>query len=123
MTRLLLAGAPTGCWTNLGDEAILAGMLDGLRAAIDDLHVTVVTSSPPETYLPYGCDSCASTTWPGWPRRWPTTDAVLLGGGSIFFDYWTCDASAVLTPRHQGVSLWTGLALLAAGRRQAGHDL
>jgi hypothetical protein len=33
MRRILLAGAPTGRWTNLGDEAILAGMAASLRAA------------------------------------------------------------------------------------------
>lgn len=114
MTRVLLAGAPTGCWTNLGDEAILAGMLDGLRAAISDLSITVVTSSPAGTYEPYGCESVRFDDLSGLAAAVAASDAVVLGGGSIFFDYWDSDASAVLTPRHRGVSLWTGLALLAA---------
>lgn len=114
MPTLLLAGAPTGCWTNLGDEAILAGMIDELRAVIEDVRFTVVTSSPPETYRAYGCDSVRFDDLPALAAAVADSDAVLLGGGSIFFDYWACDATAVLTPRHQGVSLWTGLALLAA---------
>jgi glycosyltransferase involved in cell wall biosynthesis/polysaccharide pyruvyl transferase WcaK-like protein len=114
MPRLLLAGAPTGCWTNLGDEAILAGMAGALRAAIDDVHLTVVTSSPPETYAPYATESVRFDDLPALAAAVAGADAVLLGGGSIFFDYWGADAASVLTPKHQGVSLWTGLALLAA---------
>ena len=114
MPHLLLAGAPTGCWTNLGDEAILAGMVRALRAAVADVRFTVITSSPPETYEPYGVESVRFDDLPGVAAAVAGSDAVLLGGGSIFFDYWKCDASAVLTARHQGVSLWTGLALLAA---------
>ena len=98
-------------------------MLDGLRAAIDDLHVTVVTSSPPETYLPYGCDSVRFDDLAGLAAAVADTDAVLLGGGSIFFDYWACDASAVLTPRHQGRLAVDGARAAGRRRRQAGHDL
>ncbi len=114
MPHALLAGAPTGCWTNLGDEAILAGMIDSLRAVVPDLRCTVVTSSPPETYPPYGCDSVRYDDLPAVAAAVAASDAVVLGGGSIFFDYWGCDAATVLTPRHSGVVLWAGLALLAA---------
>jgi glycosyltransferase involved in cell wall biosynthesis/polysaccharide pyruvyl transferase WcaK-like protein len=114
MPHLLLAGAPTGCWTNLGDEAILAGMVDALRAAIPGVRLTVVSSSPPGTHERYGCQAVRFDDLPALASAVAGCDLLVLGGGSIFFDYWECDAAAVLTPRHQGISLWTGLALLAA---------
>lgn len=114
MPHLILAGAPTGCWTNLGDEAILAGMVTSLRASIPGVRFTVVTSSPPETYTPYGCESVRFDDLPGLVSAVATSDAVVLGGGSIFFDHWGADATSVLTARHHGTALWTGLALLAA---------
>ncbi|HSM51112.1 MAG TPA: glycosyltransferase, partial [Thermoanaerobaculia bacterium] len=40
-----------------------------------------------------------------------------FGGGSIFFDYWGATPEALLTPRHEGLTLWAGLALLAAAHR------
>lgn len=114
MPHILLAGAPTGCWTNLGDEAILAGMAASLRGAIPGAVLTVVSSSPAGTFEPYGCEAVRFDDLAAVMDAVAAADLVLLGGGSIFFDYWGCDPSQVLTPRHQGLSLWTGLALLAA---------
>lgn len=114
MTRILLAGAPTGCWTNLGDEAILAGMVASFRDAVPDARLTVVSSSPPGFHEAYGCDAVPYNDVPGLLAAVERTDLVVLGGGSIFFDYWDCRAEQVLTDRHRGVTLWTTLALLAA---------
>ncbi len=118
MPRILIAGAPTGCWTNLGDEAIFAGMAGDLRAAIPGADFHIVSSNPEgfldahnATSVPYGdIDRLA--------RAVARSDLVLLGGGSIFFDYWGCDPSAVLTPRHEGLTLWASVALLAADARK-----
>jgi hypothetical protein len=98
MPHLLLAGAPTGCWTNLGDEAILGGMVDALRAAVPDVRFTVVTSSPAETYEPYGCDSVRFNDLPALAAAVADSDAVVLGGGSIFFDYWPPPTASRCSP-------------------------
>ena len=114
MPQILLAGAPTGCWTNLGDEAILTAMAADLRAAVPDVELTVVSSSPDGFFDAHGCAAVRFEDLEGIVAAVAGADLVVLGGGSIFFDYWGCDPSEVLTPRHQGLSLWTGLALLAA---------
>lgn len=114
MRRILLAGAPTGCWTNLGDEAILAGMAASLRTAWPDAALAVVSSNPEGFLDRHGCEAVPFRDVSALVAAVTASDLVLLGGGSIFFDYWGCDPDTVLTPRHQGLSLWTGIALLAA---------
>jgi hypothetical protein len=72
-------------------------------------------SSNPAGFLdPHGCEAAPFRDVTALAGAVAVSDLVLLGGGSIFFDYWGCDPGAVLTPRHQGLSLWTGIALLAA---------
>src|SRR5206468_9512688 len=114
MRRILLAGAPTGCWTNLGDEAILAGMAASLRAACPEADLAVVSSNPEGFLDRHGCEAVPFRDVSALVAAVTASDLVLLGGGSIFFDYWGCDPDAVLTPRHHGLSLWAGIALLAA---------
>lgn len=114
MPQILVAGAATGCWTNLGDEAILAGMAASLRAAIPGAELVVVSSSPAGFFERDGCGEVRYDDIDALAAAVHASDLVLIGGGSIFFDYWGCDPSAVLTPAHQGLSLWASVALLAA---------
>src|SRR4029453_6657554 len=114
MRRILLAGAPTGCWTNLGDEAILAGMAASLRAAWPDTALGAVSSNLAGFLDRRGCEAVPFRDIQALTEAVAASDLVLLGGGSIFFDYWGCDPGAGLTPGHEGLSLWTGIALLAA---------
>ena len=115
MPQILLAGAPTGCWTNLGDEAILAGMAASLRAAVPGAELAVVSSNPAGFLDRVRVHGGALRRRRRASRSAVAeSDLVLLGGGSIFFDYWGCDPETVLTPRHQGLALWAGIALLAA---------
>jgi polysaccharide pyruvyl transferase WcaK-like protein len=117
MPRIVIAGSPTGSWTNLGDEAILAGMLSSLRAAIPVAEIVVVSSSPAGFFDRYGCAEVRHDDVAALTATVQSSDLVVIGGGSIFFDYWGCDLQAVLTPAHHGLSLWTSVALLAAAAR------
>lgn len=112
--RAILAGAPTGCWTNLGDEAILAAMASSLRAIWPRVSLAVVSSNPPGFLDRYDCEAVPFRDVEALAEAVAASDLVLLGGGSIFFDYWGCDPGTILTPRHQGLSLWASVALLAA---------
>lgn len=91
MRRILLAGAPTGCWTNLGDEAILAGMTTSLRATWSEVALTVVSSNPPGFLDRYDCQAVPFRDVEAIAEAVAASDLVLLGGGSIFYDYWACD--------------------------------
>src|SRR4029453_19171013 len=114
MRRILLAGAPTGCWTNLGDEAILAGMAASLRATWPEAVLAVVSSNPAGFLDRHGCEEVPFRDVSALAEAVAASDLVLLGGGSIFYDYWACDPGATLTPRHAATSLLAGTALLAA---------
>ena len=108
MRRILLAGAPTGCWTNLGDEAILAGMTTSLRATWSEVALTVVSSNPPGFLDRYDCQAVPFRDVEAIAEAVAASDLVLLGGGSIVYDYWACDPGATLTPRHAATSLLAG---------------
>src|SRR5688572_14474592 len=111
--RILIAGAPTGCWTNAGDEAVLAGMARDLRAALPGAQLTVVSSSPPGSLHRLGIAEVGYADIAGVIAAARASDLMVLGGGSIFFDYWGFDASTVLTSRHEGLAFYGGFGLLA----------
>ena len=48
MTKILIGGVPYGT-DNVGDEAILAGIVTSLRRLRNDLEISVITSKPVET--------------------------------------------------------------------------
>ena len=84
MPQIVIAGAPTGCWTNLGDEAILAGMAATLRAAVPGLDIVVVSSSPEGFFDAHGCDAVRyddldSDRWREQNQRLLTLDAFDAG--------------------------------------------
>lgn len=114
MPQILVAGAATGCWTNLGDEAILAGMVASLGEAIPGAELVVVSSSPAGFFARHGCGEVRYDDLDALAAAVEASDLVLLGGGSIFFDYWGCAPATVLSAAHQGLALWASVALLAA---------
>lgn len=115
--RILLAGAPTGCWSNAGDEAILDALIEGISAPVPGARLAVVSSNPPGFLAAKGIDAVPYADLAALDAAISASDLLLFAGGSIFFDYWGAAPEAVLTPRHEGLSLWAGLALLAAARR------
>jgi polysaccharide pyruvyl transferase CsaB len=108
----MIAGAPTGCWTNAGDEAILAAMVADLRDRTP-ADLTVVSSNP-EGYLSrYGVHEIPYYDIAQIISAARASDLMILGGGSVFFDYTGFDANKILTQNHEGLSFITGYALLA----------
>ena len=111
--RILIAGAPTGCWTNAGDEAVLAALARDLRAALPEAELAVVSSSPPGALRPHGAREVPYADIPLLLEEARASDLLLLGGGSLFFDYWGFDPSTLLTRRHEGLAFYGGFAMVA----------
>lgn len=111
---------------NLGDDAILDATLAGLRRAC---------SPPPEVVLVAGEPASAAARFGVSAVHWQDVDAiaetvrsvdlVVIGGGGLFQDWWGVDPDLLLDPRHWGMALYAGPAILAAamGRPVALHAL
>ncbi len=98
---------------NTGDEAILAAMLDGLRAVQPDLDPVVVSGDPPGTQAAHGVRSILWTDMDALVREAEASRLILLGGGGLFHDYWDFDPNSLLSPDHSGIAFYTTFPMLA----------
>jgi len=112
--RILIAGAATSAWLNVGDEAILSNMVADLRAAIPNLQISVVSSNPKSALADYGVDEVPAQDIKLLIKTAQASDLIVLGGGGIFYDYWGFNTNELLTPNHTGHGIFVDVALLAA---------
>ncbi|MCX7801167.1 MAG: polysaccharide pyruvyl transferase CsaB [Fimbriimonadales bacterium] len=82
MARLLFAGY-LGCG-NLGDDAVLLGLVHGLGSEAHSF--TVMSGAPDETYRLHGFPSVPRRNRSAWRKAMEQCDAVVFPGGSIFQD-------------------------------------
>ncbi len=82
MPNLLLAGY-IGCG-NLGDDAIMLGLVEGLKNS--NYSFTVMSGSPEETYRQHGIPSFQRTDGKALDEAISKCDALVFPGGSIFQD-------------------------------------
>lgn len=82
MARLLLAGY-LGCG-NLGDDAVLLGLIHGLRPYGHTF--TVMSGAPDETYRVHGLPSVPRRDRAAFRKAIAESDALVFAGGSIFQD-------------------------------------
>lgn len=99
---------------NLGDELILAAMINSLRAQKSDLTITVLSGNPKDTQKTHRVESIAWEDYVGIVQAVSTCDLVILGGGGLFHDYWGVEPQSILTTRHSGFAFYTSIALLAS---------
>jgi len=99
---------------NAGDEAILAGMLDALRALRPDLEFTVASGHPERTAAEHGVRAVAAGDLPALIAAVAGSDLVILGGGGLFHDYWPVPEEAFLTRRQGGLPAYLAYPALAA---------
>jgi polysaccharide pyruvyl transferase CsaB len=99
---------------NAGDEAILAGMLDALRALRPDLEFTVASGDPERTMAEHGVRAVAAGDLPALIAAVAESDLVILGGGGLFQDYWPVPAETLLTARQGGLPAYLAYPVLAA---------
>ncbi len=98
---------------NAGDEAILGGMLAGLRLLASDLRSCVATWDPEETRRLHGVDAVDWADVPALIGAVRDSSIVIVGGGGLFQDYWGVDARSLLTGRQAGIAQYAAPILLA----------
>ncbi|HEY2796846.1 MAG TPA: polysaccharide pyruvyl transferase family protein [Thermoanaerobaculia bacterium] len=101
---------------NIGDEAILAAILNGLqaRSPLASVRAVVISGDPADTRHRHGVEAVAWRDLPAIVRAARDCDLVLVGGGGLFQDLWGVDPGSLLTPNHYGISFYAGPAILAA---------
>ncbi len=112
MRRVLIFGYYG--FRNTGDEAILAGMLRDLRGEIPDLEAIVVSGDPDGTSRDHGVRAVLFTDVPRLIDAARESEAILLGGGGLFHDYWGAEAETALSPEHGSLSFVATAPLLSA---------
>lgn len=103
MARKLLLAGYYG-FGNTGDEAILAGLRDILRSIGPDVELTVVSGNPERTRALHAVEAVLWTDVDGIVEAARRSDALVVGGGGLFHDYWEADPEDLLTPWHGGLS-------------------
>ncbi len=99
---------------NAGDEAILAGLLSGLRERDPKIRATVISGNSADTESQHGV---LAIPWPdleGIAVAIEKSDGVVVGGGGLFHDYWGVDPDTMLTDRSWGIPSFVAPVLLAA---------
>lgn len=71
---------------NLGDEAVLGGLVRGLRQAGYPERVIAMSASPPHTEQEHGVAAVSRTHLPALWRMWRRGRLFVLGGGSLLQD-------------------------------------
>ena len=98
---------------NVGDEAILSGMLHDLLLLQPEINCTVVSGDPEQTIKYHNTQAVMWTDIDAIKKVVQQCDVVVIGGGGLFHDYWGFRAENVLTPWHRGLSFFGSFSLLA----------
>jgi polysaccharide pyruvyl transferase CsaB len=112
MSRVLIAGYFG--YGNLGDEAILSGMLVGLRAQDASLSFSVVGGDIERLQALHAVEAILWEDIEGMVAGIRRADLVLLGGGGLFHDYWPAQSGRMLSAGDEGLARFAGVPLLAA---------
>ena len=113
MARSILIAGYYG-FGNLGDEAILAALVEGLRRQIGDVKISAVGGSPRSIEEQH--ENVTALDWrdlTGLVESARRADLLILGGGGIFHDYWEIDPKTILTPNYGGIAYYSSIPLLA----------
>lgn len=71
---------------NIGDEAILAGLVAAFRSREPDVRLTVISARPADTRAHHGVEAVSHRDLLGIGRAIRAADALLSGGGSLLHD-------------------------------------
>jgi polysaccharide pyruvyl transferase CsaB len=84
ISRILISGY-YGCG-NLGDEAILSGITQGLRRLLPQAELVVLSGAPAETAKQYGVKAIPRMAWGEIRREMRRADLFVSGGGGLLQD-------------------------------------
>jgi polysaccharide pyruvyl transferase CsaB len=99
---------------NAGDEAILTALLGELRQRFPAVRLLVASGDPRRTAAEHGVDAISRVGLEELAGAVRTADAVVLGGGGVFQDYWPMPVERVLAPDTGGLPAYVALPVLAA---------
>ena len=111
MKEILIGGYYGG--GNLGDEAILAAILQDLRNLDPSLKYSVVSWDPHLTRKEHEVGAVYWRDIEALVEASLKADLILVGGGGLFQDHWGLDPNTYLRIDHGGISTYGSLPLLA----------
>ena len=82
---------------NVGDEAILTGILDDLKDSLPSAECVVVSGDPAQTTDSHGSQAIGWDDLPSIIAAVRQSDLVIVGGGGLFHDYWPIDSRDLLS--------------------------
>lgn len=98
-------------FANLGDDTILDVLVKRLRQ--QGAVPVVLAGDPAAVSQRWGVQA---VFWQDWPAIWQALaacDAVVIGGGGLFQEYWGTDLETLFTARHHSLTYYCGMALAA----------
>jgi polysaccharide pyruvyl transferase CsaB len=98
---------------NLGDETILAMVLDQLEGSAPDRLPIVASGDPRRTSGQHDAIAIDDRDIGALRKAALASDAVVIGGGGLFHDYHGVEEAALLTNRHWGLTYCAALPVLA----------
>jgi polysaccharide pyruvyl transferase CsaB len=111
MKEILIGGYYGG--GNLGDEAILAAILQDLRNLDPSLKFSIVSWDPHLTQKEHEVKAVYWRDIEALVEASRKADLILVGGGGLFQDHWGLDPDTYLRVDHGGISTYGSLPLLA----------
>ncbi len=98
-------------FNNLGDDTILDVLVKHLRQ--QGAAPVVLAGDPAAVSQRWGVQA---VFWQDWPAIWQALaacDAVVVGGGGLFQEYWGTDLETLFSPRHHSLTYYCGIAFAA----------
>jgi polysaccharide pyruvyl transferase CsaB len=98
---------------NTGDEAILAAILDQLRARVPNAIIQVVAGDVQYIRAQFSVETVPWDDWSAIVQAVKRSDLIIQGGGGLFFDYWGFDPKSLLQNTAPDLAHFGGFSLLA----------
>ncbi|MFC2064773.1 polysaccharide pyruvyl transferase family protein, partial [Chloroflexota bacterium] len=98
---------------NTGDEAILSAILESFLPEKTPPKICVLSGNPEETKNFHRTDSVHWGNIKEIIDCITNCDAIIIGGGGIFHDYWGVNSSTILTSKHIGLGFYMSIAMIA----------